>query len=103
MELFKVCVAFDDADDIYLSDAFEHQDDICLALRWIDEPAHDSKRPERVLRVPKAQLQSTDDSLHYEYLLPRALPGQLRTARHSAEIPHGYALELSPNYTFTLQ
>ena len=103
MELFKVCVAFDDADDIYFSDAFEHQDEICLALRWVNEPGQASKRPESVLRLPKDQLKPTDDSLHYEYLLPRALPAKLRTARQMKDVPHGYAIEFSPDYSFTLQ
>ncbi|MGY1488560.1 hypothetical protein ACW4YW_04020 [Methylobacillus pratensis] len=103
MELFKVCVAFDDGGDIYLSDAFEHQDDICLALDWHVGPARDRKHPERVVRLPKEQLKATTDSLHYEYLLPRSLPAQLRTARHAAEVPAGYAVEFSPNYIFTLQ
>lgn len=104
MELFKVCVAFDDGGDIWLGDAFEEADDICLALDRMSSPS--ATKPEvahgigskarcsgRVVRLPKSRLEATIDSLHYEYLLPKSLPASLRTARHPAEVPEGYRME----------
>lgn len=114
MELFKVCVTFDDGGDIWLGDAFEEADDICLALDWMSAPcssdaafatkpeavkasAHSlnskTRCPGRVVRLPKSRLEATIDSLHYEYLLPKSLPASLRTARHPAEVPEGYKVE----------
>lgn len=113
MELFKVCVAFDDGGDIWLGDAFEESGDICLALDWMTAPCSNDAAitnkdvmgdrlsaisskiqcPARVVRLPKSKLEATIDSLHYEYLLPKSLPASLRTARHPAEVPEGYQVE----------
>ena len=110
MELFKVCVAFDDGGDVLLGDAFEEAGDICLALDWMTAPCSTdaaitakpelvhqvnskARCPGRVVRLPKSRLEATIDSLHYEYLLPQSLPASLRTARHPAEVPEGYKVE----------
>lgn len=111
MELFKVCVAFDDGGDVWLGDAFEQADEICLALDCMTPPASmdlaiglsgrsQPQYPARVVRLPKSKLEATIDSLHYEYLLPKSLPASLRTARHPAEVPEGYQVEfMSENYS----
>lgn len=104
MELFKVCVAFDDGGDICLSDAFEHEDAICLMLNGHDAgPTWERAHPKRVLRVPKEQLKATADSLYYAFLLPRPLPAQLRTARQAADVPEGFTMEFYPDDIFDLQ
>ncbi|MCB5184952.1 hypothetical protein LG201_07015 [Methylobacillus gramineus] len=101
MELFKVCVAFDDTGDIHFSDAFEQENLIWLALSWECDATGVRKRPERIVGLPKDHLKATTDSLHYEYLLPRSLPATLKTAKSAAEVPDGYCVQFKPDLTFS--
>ncbi|MCB5186827.1 hypothetical protein LG200_02275 [Methylobacillus caricis] len=100
MQLFKVCISFDDSGDIYFSDAFEHEDLIWLAINWENDAAGTRKRPERIVGLPKDHLKPTTDSLHYEYLLPRSLPSTLKTAESASEVPEGYFIQFRPDITF---
>ncbi len=59
MEIFKVMVSFDNNGNIFLADGIEHEGSIWIVSKWLNNPAEGNKKPERIIRLQKDEMQHT--------------------------------------------
>ena len=103
MKIFKVWVSFDNNGNIFLSDGIDYQGSIWIVSNWLNYPAEGNKKPERIIQIPKADLQHTPDSSNHLYLVKHSLPAALLSAVNQSQIPAGYVVQFLPELMFPIQ
>jgi len=103
MKIFKVLASFDSNGDIFLADGIDYQGEIWLVSHWLNNPSEGIKMPERIIQIPKEDLQHTPDSSMYLYAVKFALPASLRSAVNQSQIPEGYVVQFLPELKFAIQ
>lgn len=103
MKIFKVMSSFDNNGDILIADGIDYEGSIWIVSHWLNYPSEGNKKPERIIQIPKADLQHTPDSSKYLYLVTYPLPAILRSAVNQSQIPAGYVVQFLPELTFPIQ
>lgn len=83
-------------------DALEYQGDVWLVPKWIDTPAAGTRQPERMIRTPKAALQSIPQNPAYAYFLQWPVPPSFLTATAPLPPYESFELVLLPSLTLPL-
>lgn len=93
-------VSFDNSGKLFIIDSIEIDGGVWIVPKWLNYQAEGTKKPERIILMPKEILQRTPDNSRYQFLATQPLPAILETAASESEIPKGYAVQFQPDLSF---